>query len=85
MLRGVFFASSAAVGKRIMMSPLIHEETNSKTNFRISAWLKSIVGSVLDSGFFLILTLIIFLSSELSVSFFLRRLLAASTFVVKQV
>jgi hypothetical protein len=65
MLRGVCLASSAAVGKRMIRSPRIHEETNSETNLRTSCGEYNSVGEG-DGGvssFRLIFTLMIFLSS----------------------
>ena len=64
MANGVFLLSSAAVGKRMMMSPLIHAETNSVTNRLMSFCENNAADS--SGGFLLILTRMTFLSSALS-------------------
>lgn len=60
MASGFFLLSSAAVGNRMIMSPRIHEETNSVTK-RLTSFSEN---SASSSGCFLrILTLMILLSS----------------------
>jgi len=66
MAKGFFLLSSAAVGKRMIMSPRIHEETNSVTNRLMSFGENSEAGS----SCFWILTLRIFLSDTFAFTFF---------------
>ena len=67
MLSGVFLASSAAVGKRMTMSPRIHEDNEFVDEFVYVFFGDTLVRvRLVFSGLRLILTLIIFLSSALA-------------------